>query len=133
MSTYPTPVKKLSLLYDYLYSEADKILKQHDPCNITVIKTYGVSFPKCSACTAKLRLADEHALCCSRCPHHKLGHGCTVKALFCKVWLCWSIKPNSPATEKLHTLEIIGHSARLLFYRASKEESFARRQIRTAL
>lgn len=95
--------KELSQIYDILWGEADKILKEHNPCQICVTER-GIE------CSHTIRqsvfvgdpLYEKHpnVLCCGKCKYHDLEKGCTVKALGCKVSLCGTAMDLNPETHK---------------------------------
>ena len=72
-------VEQMSALYDRIYNIADRLIKKHNPCGIQKGKN---GFVRClySSC---------EVLCCGGCIHW--NHGCTVKALACKLYLCNSV------------------------------------------
>lgn len=73
-------------LYDRLIAEADTILERDNPCNIEC----GVG---CTCGTVKAGTA----FCCHGCEHLSPA-GCTVDALACKVWLCFTAQEKYPQT-----------------------------------
>lgn len=75
-------IDKMSKLYDRIYAIADKLLKKHNPCNIHVKN----SRLYCSCHTAGCH--KKYMLCCNGCKYGVSEHGCTVKALGCKLFLC---------------------------------------------
>ena len=71
-------LKKVSAEYDRIYAEAQALLDKYKPCQ----------GPNGALCILG-------SFCCSHCPH--LGPtGCTVKALWCKLWLCETAKERTP-------------------------------------
>jgi hypothetical protein len=83
------PIKKLTLvgkmkLYDRLYEIADFLLKKHNPC--------GHSNGKCGG----MKTYTFQGGCCGECEHLR-ANGCSVKALYCKLWVCGAVN-----TEILH-------------------------------
>jgi hypothetical protein len=97
-------------VHDRLYILADKLLKRYDPCrNCILTNCYN---------------EDEKARCCVGCPHFKEGHGCTVQALYCKVWLCTPEKlHNRHLAFRLDLLRRIADKYNLLVARASRAET----------
>lgn len=113
-----------STLYDRLYALADSVIKKHNPCVVQA------ETPTIITCIGSRHGTDPGTInrCCSGCNHHS-STGCTVQALYCKVWLCPAARymNNSLAITQLARLENIARKHDLLHYRASKEESLARR------
>lgn len=107
-------------IYDALYNEADRLLKDANPCNIRIENNKKV-------CNGDL------ASCCFGCKH--LGpDGCTVEALACKLWLCRDVrrKPeNNQIVVSLFSLRRVGYALGIetdtysKSFRASKEEALA--------
>jgi hypothetical protein len=64
----------LSAKYDELYEKASQILKKYNPCQVE------------NWVCERGRQGGEN-FCC-RCCEHLSKKGCTVKALYCRVWLC---------------------------------------------
>jgi hypothetical protein len=99
----------LAEIYSKLYRQGNEALKQHDPCKW--------SNGQCAAGT--------HG-CCQECKHLS-PQGCTVEALWCKVWLCHAVRANPVNARIVTTLDTIHNTARTLGVplgiRASKEES----------
>lgn len=59
--------------------------------------------------------------CCHGCKHHS-PNGCTVEALFCKLWLCSKERAKQPQLYRELVL-IKNANHQLLVFRGSKEES----------
>ena len=84
-----------SQIYDSLYDEASEILARDNPCQIG-----------CDGCNNRhtpgygpgnIYSDPSKGLCCTGCKH--LGpEGCTVKALSCRVWLCYRTQGTHPST-----------------------------------
>ena len=116
----PAQIEKLSKLYDYLYNEADNLLKEFNPCK--------VKLGACTTCvgtrSGNIAGVKDGVLCCGGCKY-LTNTGCSVKALTCKLWLCYTTyKHNKLLAEKLHTLRIIACAAKLTGFRTSKEDVF---------
>lgn len=95
---------KKERIYDKLYQAGQKLFDHHDPCKFVN--------GKCSK--------GQH--CCSRCKYLK-KKGCTVKALYCKLWLCYYEK-DPQLYDRLAFLRHIKHNANIVFIaRASKKET----------
>lgn len=104
-----------SLLYDLLYSMADFLIKKYNPCEII------------DGTCLDYRINEKENFCCCNCPSLS-GSGCTVKSLYCKLWLCESAIANQPElSEKLGVLWDIAESNKLLLFRGSKERSLQER------
>lgn len=68
-------------LYDLIYDKADRLLKQHNPCNIHTEN----GKVKCD--NSNYNKAPHSFLCCFQC-HYKSKEGCTTNCLMCKLFLC---------------------------------------------
>jgi len=83
----------LNEMYDALYAEVDKILKQVNPCEIQKIKHCGVK----DIVICRGYASGEKELCCGAfldepsCKHWS-KNGCTVKSLRCKAWVCDTVR-----------------------------------------
>ncbi len=100
-------------IYDFLYDLADMEIRKHNPCKVEDGKCIRGYF------------------CCRGCKHLS-SVGCTVKGLYCKIWLCQSVlqKLHEKTPESLTLLRAIGELAGiygLLQYRRSKEETLGQR------
>lgn len=111
-----------SEVYDALYQRGTEILAEYQPCNIRPRTNKGqVEGVLCS----NPQYTDGSA-CCIGCEH--LGpQGCTVKALACKLWLCFHLKTTKPElATKLSELRRCADNARIpLLIRATKEETLS--------
>ena len=99
----------LSELYDKLYDIAKEYLSIMNPCKIKDGKCARGNF------------------CCDGC-RHLSKNGCTIKALWCKLWLCgqfYDDKYNN-LRGRLIALTRIANEYGLLQYRMSKDETFNR-------
>jgi len=67
-----------------IYTKADRLLKQYNPCNIHIDITTNklVCNNKCMC------IKNGEKLCCKQCKHLKTN-GCTIKSLGCKVGGCF--------------------------------------------
>lgn len=78
--------KRLSAEYESFYKEADKLFKEHDPCQF-----------KEGSCARdwsrgkKYGYVPLHNGCCEGC-RHLSPKGCTVKSLGCKLHMCGYIR-----------------------------------------
>lgn len=99
--------KDLSDLHDRIYNEADKLIKEYNPCNIHKLSNGRLS------CADNPDGYDRNMLCCSACnePGDGIGHwdnGCTVECLACKLFLCSTArKNNEELSAKLYNLQRI--------------------------
>lgn len=96
-------------VHDRLYELADKLLKRHNPC------------AKCWATNCY----HEHVTqrCCEGCVYFKKGQGCTVKALYCKLWICGAVTNQAQLRRRLQRLRKIAEKYNLLVARGSREET----------
>lgn len=92
-------------VHDRLYLLADKMLKRHNPCHKCIVHNCFNETPQ---------------RCCEGCPH--FNNGCTVQALYCKLWLCDRIR-NRKLRARLQSLYRIAKKYDLLVVRASREET----------
>jgi hypothetical protein len=85
-------IAKLSFLYDVLCEEADRIIREYNPCRME-------EGGKC--------LTSAADGCCEGCVY--LGpNGCMVQCLICKLDLCEAAKRSCPAAdEQLIPLRLI--------------------------
>lgn len=93
-------------LHDRLYDYANKIIKEYDPCKI--------ENGKC----ARIRI------CCGGCKY-LTKDGCSIKCLWCKLWLCDYLlkKPEYwPLISKLRKIEKVASRKKILIERGSKED-----------
>lgn len=98
----------LRALYSEYYEAAQRILSTHNPC--------AVKDGKCV----------DGAFCCSGCKH--LGpQGCTVSALSCKVWLCYTARCTPNGERAAAELDALRDAAKREIpwrIRASEDETF---------
>lgn len=105
-----------SRLYDTLYEIGQRILANHNPCDI-----------KDGKCGSK-----HGSFCCQACPH-LTKNGCRAKALWCKLWLCGSKRYKNrtkwdpaltDAARKLRIIEIVAGRMLPIYYssRCSKRK-----------
>ena len=111
------PVRKSTLvgkmrLYDRLYEIADFLLKKHNPCKH--------SNGKCGGMETYMYSGG----CCGGCKHLR-EDGCSVKALYCKLWVCGVVN-----NETLHTqMKALTHIAacnNLLDIRERRQHTLAK-------
>jgi len=72
--------KTLTQIYDELYELADGIIKKYNPCKF--------SNGRCAGGIG----------CCNGC-RYLFSTGCSVKALACKLWICWNLEGTLPECE----------------------------------
>lgn len=87
----PEPPREV---YMRLYRAADEIIREYNPCNITVRDDGHVE------CTmtrkGRFKTAYGIAACCTGCAHVVVGKGCGVVALSCKLGWCYAGTGNAP-------------------------------------
>ena len=103
-----------STLYDEFYARGEEIFAKHNLCD--------VKDGKCKS----YRLNEARGnFCCRNCPH--LGpEGCTVKALYCKLWICSELIDtlSDEVLQELGDLFEEAEQLNMLRFRASKEQTF---------
>lgn len=72
---------KLEQIYDVLFDEADKLMKEYNPCQITDGECINT------------RYADTKSCCCYGCKY-LTPNGCSAKSLFCRLWTCAYLEPT---------------------------------------
>lgn len=105
--------------YDAIYEEAKELFEKYNYCD--------VSHGQCA--NFKFRPDRGYSFCCSGCEHLS-ENGCTVKALWCKLWTCryeksrWAVSADKQDKLKavgeklvpfLQELSLLGHRANRLF------------------
>ncbi len=89
-------IKELSTIYDELYSQADALFKEYNPCQFN---------KQTGSCKVYQEPSIYHSfiLCCSGCHNeekrkhqHSKKSGCRIKSLNCKLYLCYSIHDKMP-------------------------------------
>lgn len=129
--------ESLSEKYDELYDKASELLKKFNPCKIEngTCFQYREALKKYEERSLRnpqyfppedIKAATKHYnFCCGGCKH--LGpNGCMVKALYCRTWLCSSLRSDMLPMELKVGLTLIYDEAQkyhLLLFRGSKEES----------
>lgn len=90
--------------YDRIYAKAQAVIDKYRPCRI--------ENGKCA----------DGDFCCHGCSH--LGeHGCKVRALYCKIWLCPKAAMAYPECRKqLRKLEVEASALGLLGFRKSEDD-----------
>lgn len=100
----------LSELHDIIYEITDNLIQRYDPCKIDENGRCEESRP------------NENT-CCKGCKHLGAG-GCTVDALYCKLYLCWkAAKENPELAAKLTPLWTLSHRIFGISGRKSKQET----------
>lgn len=117
----------LSAEYDRLYDKADAVLKELNPCQIQRRADGMVSCLQTRNLVTKYTgIENMQSLCCTSCEH--LGpEGCTVKALWCKTWTCYTIhseRPDAVSALNAITSEAMNKGVPIKFFRASKDVAF---------
>jgi len=109
-----------SLMFDYLYSEASKLMEEYDPCKI-----------KDGECERGRRIkkgtwrgwAAHENFCCYDCKY-LTDNGCSVQALWCKLWVCSpDLEEELPLDFKIKQRDLLEKAKGLLVGRGSKEDS----------
>jgi hypothetical protein len=96
--------KDLSDLHDKVYDIADKLIKEHNPCNIHKLDNGKIG------CTNHPDGDYNNMLCCSDCrtttEEGYWDNGCTVECLGCKLYLCSAARRNNrELSDKLYNLQ----------------------------
>ena len=119
----------LGLKYDELYDKATSVLEKYNPCKIQNGTCHGFRANGLDVIQPPIKCQ----FCCHGCAH--LGpSGCTVKALYCKVWLCHTAGQCNPeCREELASIERQAAKYNLLHARASKSESLERAARRSTI
>lgn len=115
--------ERLERIFDYLWAQADAIIKAHSPCEVKIGK-HGVS---CLDCRVRHRPTEINILCCGGCKFHTKDKGCIAdKPLTCRTWLCYSAQEAHPEAHR-RLQDIASRMHRLGFYvgRGDKEDSIA--------
>lgn len=96
-------IKDKIQLYRDLYDGMDEVLKELDPCQITIVDGKTV----CNG--TKNNHRESNTLCCSNCMHLSKS-GCRVKSLACKTWLCGdAIKYMMDNFEEANIVLLLGY------------------------
>lgn len=96
-------IQELPIIYDNLYQRAAAVIARINPCEIQIIDGK-------ATCHASRNGHENDELCCGGCRH--LGaQGCTVKALACKLWLCWEVGKTEKGRLAQQELLEIEHEA----------------------
>ena len=91
-------------LYHRLCDISDFLLNKYNPCNFKDCKCDGL----------------HKTTCCVGCPDLGDGVGCTVKALQCKLYLCYDVREGH-LHETLSKLQSIASMNGLVHYRKGAE------------
>lgn len=116
----------LERLYDGLYLAGQRLFDKYDPCKIRPTEKTNKKGRQLMLCAKYDRPSLARLCCCEECDY--LGKkGCRVKALGCKLWLCWSGKKKCPElTRRLIILNRIGDAHGLIGFREPKVRSIRR-------
>lgn len=98
-------IRKIEL-HNKLYAYADKLIKKHNPCKIKNGKCIQGSF------------------CCHGCKY-LTEKGCSVKCLWCKLWLCYYIHQQPEhrlLSSKLRRIGRVAVKHRLIVQRGSEKD-----------
>lgn len=104
--------EEFSQRYDELYAKACALFKKHNPCEI-----------RRGSCM-RGRIHEIKSFCCGSCEHLS-NTGCTVKCLWCKLWVCHDID-NAELIEGLQAIENEAGEWGMLGYRSTKKEMMRR-------
>lgn len=108
--------KILEKIYDTLYEEADKVLKEFNPCEHKGDGDNHICLGSTKENPAMWK-ENSAACCCGGCKFWKINVGCTAeKPLSCKVWLCGAARlkhkeiPHKldAIAKKAYNLELVG-------------------------
>lgn len=91
--------KILEAIYDHLYNQADKILKENNPCGHCILNGTHSCHGKRDFSALKGSYGDNTSeqACCIGCGFWNRNLGCTNnKPLSCKVWLCGTSENKHP-------------------------------------
>ena len=104
-------------LYDLIYNKADKLMKEHNPCNIHKDKR--------GRCRCSMGVT-----CCNNCQH--IGFfGCVIENAMCRAFLCYKERKKYPVLgKKLGKLERILCKYKLHAYYITKEQLFEVKKIK---
>ena len=100
-----------SELYDWLYNEGEMIFMEYNLCDV-----YD------GQCHADRIDQRNNSFCCLDCKHLS-DTGCTVKALYCKLWFCDMWNAPHLIKRRLQILHDLAFKNKLLAFRASKRKS----------
>ena len=118
----------LEKLYDRLYSEAEAVLNQYNPCQVGrcsagIVCTEWREFQKPEAIKSSDNNAQPNTLCCIRCRYHSPTKGCQAdRPLTCKLWLCSAAKICFPVAEK-KLAELRDRAKIFYYYRGNRKMS----------
>lgn len=94
-------LEKLSMKYDQLYEEADKLFKEHNPCQF---KDGVCNRNRDDVESGKFRPEGNvvnNGCCGSTSCEYLTSEGCTIKALGCKLHICGYISMISERNKSL--------------------------------
>lgn len=112
--------ERLEQIYDALFAEAEKILKEaNNVCEFRKTSDGAV----CAGCS--IGYVEPKTLCCEGCKYHSVTQGCRAeKPLACKTWLCVSRRGARPDVEaKLAQIRTATESFGFYKIRGDKDES----------
>jgi hypothetical protein len=93
-------------LYDVLYDEARRLLKEYDPCKVKDGKCLRGHF------------------CCNNCNYLDKEKGCIADCLLCRLWVCPQVKVDDKYNHKTEIIFRIGKKFDLLLARGTKDDCF---------
>jgi len=99
-------IDELSEIYDHLYDQGQQVLNKFHPCHAGYLTCKQITF------------------CCGNCEYLS-SEGCTTKALWCKLWLCYSARDsnNKECKERLFALKMLSNAAGFTDGRISKKDN----------
>lgn len=102
-------------IYDSLYQKASNLEEKYDPCNIS------------NGICQREKIKSGKSFCCGNC-EYLTNTGCSVKALYCKLWICCSVEKLLPIIFWINRSRLLKKAVRynLLFHRESKENTLKR-------
>lgn len=107
----------LNRKYDELYAEGQRLLDKYKPCAVV-----------------PGTLCHHGQFCCAGC-NYLSSKGCTVKSLWCKLWLCRTAREHRPKVAK-RFFKMKAEASKMgftFFGRASKKMNLARAYHRHSL
>ena len=91
--------------YRELFATASEIINRINPCEIIVVDG------RASCVGTRNGSERSHQLCCEGC--RNLGNsGCTVEALWCRMWLCHDVMQTAKGKKAAKELDKIERAAR---------------------
>ena len=92
--------------YNKLYALASEVIHRINPCEIIIVDG------RASCVGTRNGSERDHQLCCGGCKNLSSG-GCTVKALWCRTWLCAAVKETEKGQRAARELDRIQLAAQV--------------------